>query len=497
MKKIFSFFKKRPHLLILILILLVGLFLRSYHLVERYNFAHDGDLYSWIVKDILINHHLRLIGQETTAPGIFIGPLFYYLITPFFLIFNMDPIGALVPITIIGFLTILSYYFVFAKLFTKKLGLLAAFIYAVSLELVQLDRLVAPSTLTNIWVVWYFYTIVSLSRGNFNLLPVLGLLIGLIWHIHIALLPTLIAVPIAILVSKKMPSRKQIIHFLGVLFISSLPLIIFELKHSFQQSISLLNNFSLEREGAKGIYKFQLVLEMVNKNLNTLIFAPQSFKIFQNYIFMLVILLSPILLIYKKILRFKDLLPLYSWVLGVIAFFSLSSSPISEYYFANLEIIFILIISSLLYFLSKNPLGKILVITILTMMAFKNIHFMITQSYYNKGYLERKTVVSYITEDAKQKSYHCFAISYITTPGENVGFRYFFYLKNAHLIKPKLDVPVYNIFIPDELSKEEVDVKFGHIGIISPKKTYSENLMQEICQEENTNLTEPMFGYVE
>ena len=67
---------RRSHLLILALILVIGLFFRSYQLTERFEFAHDGDLYSWIVKDIVVNHHFRLIGQLTSAPGIFIGGLF-------------------------------------------------------------------------------------------------------------------------------------------------------------------------------------------------------------------------------------------------------------------------------------------------------------------------------------------------------------------------------------------------------------------------------------
>src|SRR3989304_9025202 len=102
MHSVLGYFKKRPHLLILVLILLIGIFFRTYQVVERFEFAHDGDLYSWIVKDIIVNHHLRLIGQLTSAPGIFIGGLFYYLLIPFFLITKMDPIGTIYFATIIG-----------------------------------------------------------------------------------------------------------------------------------------------------------------------------------------------------------------------------------------------------------------------------------------------------------------------------------------------------------------------------------------------------------
>ena len=107
---------------LLIFILLIPLFFRSYQIIDRYDFAHDADLFSWIVKDIVINHHYRLIGQLTSADGIYIGPLFYYLLIPFFIITKMDPIGAVIPITILGVLTVLSYYIVFSKLFNKQIN---------------------------------------------------------------------------------------------------------------------------------------------------------------------------------------------------------------------------------------------------------------------------------------------------------------------------------------------------------------------------------------
>ena len=72
----------------LILILLIGLFFRTYAVVGRYDFAHDHDLFSWIVKDIVVDNHPRLIGQLTSAPGIFIGAFFYYSLVPFFLLLS-------------------------------------------------------------------------------------------------------------------------------------------------------------------------------------------------------------------------------------------------------------------------------------------------------------------------------------------------------------------------------------------------------------------------
>lgn len=490
---------KRPQLLLLIAIILLALFFRIYKAVERADFGHDADLFSWIIKDIVVERHFRLVGQETSAPGIFIGPFFYYLLVPFFLVFNMDPAAIIVPLTIIGILTVLSYYFVFTKLFNYKVGLIISFLYAVLISsAVWFDRRWAPSTPTNLWTIWYFFTVVMISRGKYWVLPILGVLIGLIWHIHIALLPALIAIPFALLAARKLPNFSQIIKFTIALIITSIPLVIFELRHDFGQTLSFLQNFATQHEGATGVYKLQIVLDMVTKNINSLLFTPHSFKITNNFLFPISILISSFWLVKVKLIKIKDLIPLYGWVIGVVLFFSISSSPISEYYFYNIEIIFLTIISLLLYYVFKSAtFGKVLVIGLLIIISSKNIYSQFTQNTYHKGYVEKKAVVDYIYRDSKEKGFPCFSINYITSPGENVGFRYFFYLKNVHIAVPGRGSPVYSIVIPDEYALEEVKVKYGHIGVIPPKEIPSKELMVEACSGQNTNLTDPMFGYVE
>jgi 4-amino-4-deoxy-L-arabinose transferase-like glycosyltransferase len=192
----------KPKYLLIIFVLLC-LFFRTYKLETYYTFEHDQDLYSWIVKDILVDHHQRMIGQLTSIDGVFIGPLFYYLLVPFYALFNMNPLSAIIPILIISVLTVISIYYVFSKNFKKETGLIGAFIYSVSLGSAFNDRWIVPTQPTILWSVWYLYVMLALLKGNFKVLPIVGILVGLIWHIHIALVILLIPIPIAIFLSKK------------------------------------------------------------------------------------------------------------------------------------------------------------------------------------------------------------------------------------------------------------------------------------------------------
>ena len=483
---------------LLILILLVALFFRTYEVVGRFEFAHDGDLYSWIVKDIVVNHHPRLIGQLTSADGIYIGPLFYYILVPFFLLSRMDPVGAIIPITIVGMLTVFSYYWVFKKLFNPVIGLFAAFFYSVLLWTVQFDRHIYPSTFSNIWSIWYFYAILALSRGNFSVFPILGLLIGLIWHIHIALAPTLLAIPAAILLSKKLPNLKQVTLFFITLFLISAPLIIFEIRHEFSQTLSLIKNLTIDHGGGSGIPKLNLLFIKAGSNIQNLFFYPQTLNILPPFLTALSLLAAGIFLAKRNLIKFKELAPLYIWISGVIAFFTFSSTIISEYYFSNIEVIFIGILSILMYFVFKSSkAGRYFIIILLSIVLAKNLFFIVSQDYYNKGYIERKAASEFITKDSKSRGFPCIAVSYITTPGENVGFRYFFFSYKLHVNQPWSGSPVYTIVLPDELAQGKNEVLFGHIKVIPPDNVPSKEQIATSCSGENSNLTDSLFGYTE
>lgn len=471
---------KRSQLFLLLLILVLGLFFRTYKIVERMDFGHDADLYSWIVKDIVVNGHFRLIGQLTSAPGIYIGPLFYYFLVPFFVLTGMDPVGANLFAILLGIVTILSYYFCLSKIFNEKVGLFGAFLYAILPQTIGLDRWIVPTMTTSLWSIWYFYALVNISRGKFSNLWLMGILIGLIWHIHIALIPVLITLPFAIFFSKKLPYFKNLALFLAFLLISSTPLIIFEIKHNFSQTFSLINNFGLGQEGGPaGFYKFKLILGML--------FFPPLIAIGS--------LISMIFLIRKKLLALKEALLTFIWIAAPVLFFSLSSSPISEYYFANTNVVFLVIFSLALFVVHKKSLFLSLIL--LGFILLRSLFLLLDQDHYAKGYLEKKAVADYVVADAKHKNFPCFSLNYITSPGENVGFRYFFFLKNTHIAVPGRGSPVYNIVIPDEYAAKEVKVKFGHIGVIPPTQIPSKQLMDDACSGQNTNLTDPMFGYVQ
>ncbi len=118
---------KIPKPIILFLIVVLCVFMRIWRYEDFYGFGHDQDLFAWIAKDIVIDQNIRLIGQETSINGLFVGPIFYYLISLLLLFFNMDPRVANVVTVAVSLFTALSFYFVISKFFGKTAGLVTSF----------------------------------------------------------------------------------------------------------------------------------------------------------------------------------------------------------------------------------------------------------------------------------------------------------------------------------------------------------------------------------
>ena len=113
------------------------------------------------------------------------------------------------------------------------------------------------------------------------------------------------------------------------------------------------------------------------------------------------------------------------------------------------------------------------------------------------GYLYRKNLVGYIKKDSIVWGYPCIAISYITKPGYDFGYRYFYYLESLHVNKPISGSPVYTIVYPLR-GDIDVDKTFGIIGLIYPDYSkYTKEGVLKSCSGEDSNLTDPMFGFTQ
>jgi 4-amino-4-deoxy-L-arabinose transferase-like glycosyltransferase len=477
---------------VLIAILLIGLFFRVWKLESFYIFEHDQDLYSWIVKDIWVEHHLRTIGQVTSIEGVFVGPLFYYLLVPFYVIGGMNPVAATWFATLIGLLTIYSVFFVFKKNFSTGVGLFGAAIYATSLGPVFFDRWVVPTQLTMIWCVWLLYTAFALAQGKKHALILVAILVGTIWHIHIALLPLLPLLFFAFLLNKQnyknLIKIKTFVTCLGIFLVLTLPFWIFEYKHNFLQTKSLLFNSGGGGEILMGLKRWLKIMDALQKVLTTAVF--DSWNLPQILVPVLSIFLF-IFSFWKKILNNKQTLILGFWVLLVLITQQIIKNPISEYYFANLTIIPILLLSLVLNYFWHRKLKYLILVLFVAYIAI-NTFLLVTKPEPLHLYTYKKKTVDYIQQDFKKNNYQCISVNFIAKYGTAVGFRYPIWWEGMHQVQPNPKVPSYTIVIPyDAINKDELNAQFGYFGVILPK---GGNYDFSICNDPKLELI-PLLGF--
>src|SRR3989344_7542643 len=111
---------------ILLIIVLIAAFLRFYRLPEMANFDYDQEYASGFAYTVLKEYPIKLIGQGLSVEGLFMGPIYFYYLVPFFSLFNLHPIGGFVGSVFLGLFTIIIYYIVANKLFGFPAGIIAA-----------------------------------------------------------------------------------------------------------------------------------------------------------------------------------------------------------------------------------------------------------------------------------------------------------------------------------------------------------------------------------
>ncbi len=473
----------------MIIILFLGLVWRVYNFERGFSFAHDQDLYSWIARDILVNHHQRLIGQVTSVEGVFIGSAYYYVMAIFYWLFRMNPLSAVIPTGLGGLITIGSIYWIFSKHFGKKIGLIGAFIYSLSFGLAAFDRWSVPTQPTMLWSVWYLFVILEAIKGKSNVIYLYAVLIGLLWQIHIALLPVAI-VPLIAYGLRKIEIKKILIAGFMLILVAS-PFIIFELRHNFSQSQAILNGSQKEMGGPSGKMKVIKVLNASGKEMQTrLMFGWDKFK--QSEYWWVGYLLLFTFIYYKRREWRHCLIILSLWPISMLLIQFWSKRVVSEYYFSNILPIVILVIAMALAEIKSR-----LFLVILTISYFIiNLRWLLTKSDMDHSYYYRNKLVSAIKADMTEKGYSCISVNFIADPGFAWGFRYLWWYNKITVVKAATpEVPIYNVFVPAPLGDKDKAQYFGRFGLVRPEnKEYLVN--PNDCQKTEYQL-EPMLGYVE
>lgn len=225
-------------------IAILGLGLRLMFLPQgglTFGYDQARDAYSALE---IANGDLKIQGPSASTPGLFHGALYYYLLAPAYGLGNGSPYIVGVWIAFINILTILPIYYLGRLLFNSRVGILAAFLFAISFDAVQYALWLSNPT-PAVFSGAIFYLGLGIYIFDKKKLLGLGLAavgLGLSTQFEIFLGYLFAPLVIALAVFKIRPKMKDIICFFGIymLVVSSMILAYFKFGFTFLSGFAAL-----------------------------------------------------------------------------------------------------------------------------------------------------------------------------------------------------------------------------------------------------------------
>lgn len=233
---ILKFVKKYSEQILIFLIISIALFVRFYNFNERVNFGPE-QARSLVVSANYLKK-FTLLGQEyfrVTSYGqkLFAGAYFSYSLVPLIFLFKYQPLPITAYFAILNILTGLTLYFLVRKMFGKDVA-------TVSLVLFLFNRYMIYHSLF-IWILNYLpligiltmYFLFEFKKKRKSIYTfLLGLLCGLAFGLeYFYVLTAFLVLGYILFVSKN--KIKDFLFFMIGAIIGNLPMVVFDLKHSF------------------------------------------------------------------------------------------------------------------------------------------------------------------------------------------------------------------------------------------------------------------------
>lgn len=306
-----------------------------YKLESWATFGWDQIDNAWGAARIILAHKYPLLGMVAKGnSGIYMGPLYYYLIAVFYFFTRLDPIAS--PI-LAGCTALFSFWVIYnvsRRLFNEKVALISCFIYTFSSSIIQAERIQWPVNFIAPLSLLIFYFLYKVLTGETKYAVHLAAAIGLSFHIHF----TSIFYPIIVLfaipfISIKKSSWKYILLSMPAFFVFFIPQAIYYVQAKTAGNINnyssyfqtYYHGFHLRRMlqlSFDAFIKFQSILE-------------KPYTMLRNAVFLYIPLFF---LAYRKKQKNKNSLKLFYliglWILVPWIVFTTYSGEISDYYFS-------------------------------------------------------------------------------------------------------------------------------------------------------------------
>jgi len=441
--------KSKISLILLTLILLLSAYLRLYHISDYMTFLGDEGRDVLVAKEIL-EGNFTLLGPRSSAGDFFMGPIYYYMITPFLFLFNYDPVGPAVMVAILSVFTTWLIFFVGKKWFGETAGLIAAALYSVSPVVITYSHSSwNPDVLPFFALLFIHIIYVAVHAKNaWKFFIFAGFLLGISLQLHY--LAVLLGVVAAVYVlwanwykDKAIKIGLTVKNYLQILsgfIIGFSPFLVFEARHEFANTRSIFSfifSDTLQKSYTAQSSYLDIVSDAFFRIFARLVFFFPSLDMstyFDKLFLQVFSFVSVVIILFALYFLFRTknkyvLVLTGLWLFLSLALLGLYKKSIYDYLFTFIFPLPFLIIGnflSRLLFFGKDKKQKI-IFSILSIILFVsifayNLNGMPFRNEPNRQKEQVKTISKAIIEHSDNKPYN-FAL--ITKGNSDHAYRYF------------------------------------------------------------------------
>jgi len=396
--------RNKTELVALLFILGIAAFFRFWRLEATQYLTYDQARDFLIIKRMVINHKLTLLGPTVLIPGVYLPPLYYYSLAPALFIFNFHPFGADAYTALFGIGAVFVFYLFSKELFGKLAAGLTSLVFATLPVIVVTSRHAwNPNTTYFFSLLFIFFIWKFLKKGHWFWLYGASVVLGWGLNLYYSLV---VLVPLLFFAfaweAKKIrnfPLKLLLSLVILILFLS--PLFLFEFRHGFSISKNLLLFLQGKQEGSlvfvgrlqrtlldvfkmpfilfvghlipgvKSIKPSHIVLFDELSIFNLKLLPWQSFYFWFSFLVTVLIFIAGVTeIVFQKDKR--GLFLIFSWlILGTTTRLVI---PSKSFYFYTYTFLFpttLLLLANLIYVLTKQRKGTIVVwMVIIIFLAF-------------------------------------------------------------------------------------------------------------------------------
>jgi 4-amino-4-deoxy-L-arabinose transferase-like glycosyltransferase len=391
-----------------LLLIIVGfaLFTRLYKISDYMTFLGDEGRDALIVKRMIVDHKFTLLGPTASVGGFYLGPIYYYIMAPFLLLFRLDPTGPAVMVAIFGVLTVFLLFKTAKEFLSPNAAILVSLLYTFSPTVINYSRSSWNPNIMPFFVLLLIYCLIRATKtNNLKYTFVAGLSFGVIIQSHYI---GLVMLPIFFIGAFLLANPKKI--FLAVLlflfgsFITFSPFIFFEIRHGFPNTQTIVR-FLGQKNTVDGFVASNIVFRFnyLGKRLFETLFSLNKLPLANSLLYALCILLTAILAAVKKS---KAIIILLIWLIVGLLGLGSYAGQIYDYYFEFLFPLPFLLLAVVFDIFSKKKYQLMFPVSLtIVLLSVMLLNSPLTKTP-NRMLDQAKTIASLVIKETDNKPYN-------------------------------------------------------------------------------------------